>query len=416
MADGSPAAALLVSDALVAAVGGTGPAVLPLGPDDPSPGADLLAPVDDAVAVVVTTSGSSGDPKAVLLPAAALRASADATHERLGGPGRWLLALPAHHVAGVQVLLRAAAAGSPAAVMDLRAGFTPDAFAAAVAAADRDGPVRHVSLVPTQLRRILDDDGAGLAALQRFDAVLLGGAAAGTELLDRARAAGVGVVTTYGMSETCGGCVYDGRPLDGVTVALEKPDGGAGRIVLGGPVLAAGYRGSVTAEEAAAFTPAGFRTSDLGAWTDDGHLEVLGRADDVIVSGGENVVPVRVERALLAVDGVREACVVGVPDAEWGARVAAALVLEPGVVDAGSVDAGPVDAGSVRRAVAPGLGRATPRTVLVLDAIPLRGIGKPDRDAVRRLLADVPDPRPDGSTPDGSAPGDPAQRGGSDRT
>ena len=396
--DGSPAGALVLADALARAVDGSGPAVVPTGPGDPAPDPALLAPVDDAVAVVVTTSGSTGDPKAVLLPAAALRASAAATHQRLGGPGRWLLALPAHHVAGVQVLLRSGAAGAPAAVLDLRAGFRPDAFAAAVDAADAMGdPVRHVSLVPTQLRRLLDDAGAGLDALRRFDAVLVGGAAADAVLLDRARAAGVGVITTYGMSETCGGCVYDGRPLAGVTVTLEAPDGGAGRVVLGGPTLAAGYRGPVTAEEAAAFTPAGFRTSDLGTLAADGRLEVLGRADDVVVSGGENVVPARVERALLAVDGVREACVVGLPDPEWGASVVAAVVLEPGAPDPESV----------RRAVAPALGRATPRRVVALDAIPLRGIGKPDRAAVRGLLARG------GPLPAGSA--DARQRGGSDR-
>ena len=109
--DGSPGAAIALGDALAAAVEGTGPAVLPRGPDDPAPGATLTAPVDDAIAALVTTTGSTGAPKAVLLPAAALRASADATHRRLGGPGRWLLALPAHHVAGVQVLLRSARAG-----------------------------------------------------------------------------------------------------------------------------------------------------------------------------------------------------------------------------------------------------------------------------------------------------------------
>ncbi|WP_433801941.1 o-succinylbenzoate--CoA ligase [Actinomycetospora sp. CA-084318] len=368
--DGSAAAARALGERLVAAVSGHGPAILPTGPDDPPPPARLTAPVAPGVAAVVTTSGSTGVPKAVLLSGTALAASAVSTAARLGGEGRWLLALPAHHVAGVQVLLRSARAGVPAAVMDLREGFRPDAFAAAVRAADP--PVSRLSLVPTQLRRLLDDDGAGLDALRRFGAVLLGGAAAEAALLERARTAGVRVVTTYGMSETCGGCVYDGVPLDRVGVEIEDPDpSGAGRIVLGGATVADGYQGL----DDPAFLPGRrFRTSDLGRLRPDGRLTVLGRADDVIVTGGEKVPPVVVEQALLTVPGVREACVVGVPDAEWGARVVAVVTgtgLEPD---------------AVRGAVADRLGRAAPRAVRVLDELPLRGIGKPDRAAVRDLF------------------------------
>jgi len=361
--DGSPDAAARLGAAALAALEGDGPAVLPTGAGDPAPTADLLAPVDNGVAAVVTTTGSTGAPKAVLVPADALRASADATYARLGPPGRWLLALPAHHIAGLQVLLRSARAGAPAAVMDLRAGFRPEAFAEA---ATRSGAA-YTSLVPTQLLRLLDSGGPALDALRTFTAVLLGGAAADPAVLERARAAGVPLVTTYGMSETCGGCVYDGRPLDGVTVTLEED----GRIRLGGATVAAGYRGAVSEADRAAFTEDGFRTNDLGAWSADGRLEVLGRADDVIVTGGEKVAPATVERALLAQAGVREACVVGVPDPEWGSRVVAAVVGDD------------LDPDALRAAVAPGLGRAAPRSVAVLDALPLRGIGKPDRSAVR---------------------------------
>src|SRR4051794_16248119 len=349
-----------------AAVEGAGPAVLPTGPGDPTPAPELLAPVDDGIAAVVTTTGSTGVPKAVLLPAASLRASADATYARLGPPGRWLLALPAHHIAGLQVLLRSARAGALAAVMDLREGFRPAAFAEVAA---RSGAA-YTSLVPTQLLRVLDAGGPALEALRRFTAVLLGGAAADRSVLERARGAGVRLVTTYGMSETCGGCVYDGRPLDGVTVTLEED----GRIRLGGATLAAGYRGAVSDADRVAFTGDGFRTGDLGAWSPDGRLEVLGRADEVIMTGGEKVVPAVVERALLAQDGVREACAVGLPDPEWGARVVAAVVGDG------------LDPERLRAAVAPGLGHAAPRAVTVLDALPLRGIGKPDRATLRRLL------------------------------
>ncbi|MEJ2867567.1 o-succinylbenzoate--CoA ligase [Actinomycetospora sp. OC33-EN08] len=367
--DGSPAAARALGERLVAAVAGHGPAILPTGPDDPPPPAVLTSPVPPGVAAVVTTSGSTGTPKAVRLSGTALSASATSTAARLGGEGRWLLALPAHHVAGIQVLLRSARAGAPAAVMDLREGFRPDAFAAAVAEAYP--PVSRLSLVPTQLRRLLDDAGPGLDALRRFDAVLIGGAAAEAALLARARTAGVRVVTTYGMSETCGGCVYDGVPLDRVTVEIVDPDAtGAGRIVLGGATVAEGYQGPADP----AFLPGRrFATSDLGRLGDDGRLQVLGRADDVIVTGGEKVPPAVVEQALLDVPGVREACVVGVPDPEWGARVVAVV--------AGA----DLDPEEVRGQVAPRLGRAAPRAVRVLDAVPLRGIGKPDRAAVRAM-------------------------------
>ncbi len=377
--DGSAAAARALGSRLVAAAAGGGPAVLPTGPDDLPPRAELTGPVAPGVAAVVTTSGSTGLPKAVLLSGSALAASAAATATRLGGEGRWLLALPAHHVAGVQVLLRSARAGAPAAVMELRDGFRPDGFAAALAdaARDGDGPVSRTSLVPTQVRRLLDDAGAGLAALCALDAVLLGGAAADPGLLARAREAGVAVVTTYGMSETCGGCVYDGVPLDGVTVELAGADDGcgAGRVVLGGATVAEGYRGADDAAVADFLPGRRFRTSDLGRVAADGRLEILGRADDVIVTGGENVAPAAVERALLTVTGVREACVVGVPDETWGARVVAVVAGES------------LDPDAVRAAVAPVLGRAAPREVRVLDAVPVRGIGKPDRAGVRALFA-----------------------------
>ncbi|MFC5062049.1 o-succinylbenzoate--CoA ligase [Actinomycetospora atypica] len=370
--DGSAEAARALGSRLIAAAGGDGTAILPTGPDDPPPPASLTAPVAGGVAAVVTTSGSTGSPKAVLLSGTALAASAAATAARLGGEGRWLLALPAHHVAGIQVLLRSARAGSPAAVMDLRDGFRPDGFAATLRDARRDGgPVSRTSLVPTQLRRLLEDGGAGLDALRSLGAVLVGGAATEAALLARARAAGVRVVTTYGMSETCGGCVYDGVPLDRVSVDLE-PDG---RVVLSGATIAEGYRGAPDTD----FLPGRrFRTSDIGRIDADGRLEILGRADDVIVTGGEKVPPVLVERALLGVPGVREACAVGIPDDEWGARVVAV------VAGAG------LDAEDVRGRVAPGLGRAAPRAVRVVDEVPLRGIGKPDRAAVRALFVDAP--------------------------
>jgi len=385
--DGSPERVGELVDALAAALGG-GPAVLPL-----AVGARPRARQAPAgTAVVIATSGSTGEPKLVALSGAALRASARATEDRLGGPGRWLLALPAEHVAGIQVIVRALLAGAPPVVMDLRTGFRPDAFVTATAAL---GPGRrYTSLVPTQLRRILDAEGA-VAALRSYAAVLVGGAALDPATRERALAAGVRVVTTYGMSETAGGCVYDGVPLDGVTVDLDED----GRILLGGPTLASGYlradgdgaraRGGGAGSGAAgggtgvgsAFAGGRFRTGDLGRWR-HGRLEVLGRADDVIVTGGEKVAPAAVERVLAAQPGVRAACVVGVPDAEWGQVVAAAVVWE-----------GPTADPALQEAVRIALGRAAvPRLLVAVPELPLRGIGKPDRAAVARLVSAAADP------------------------
>jgi O-succinylbenzoic acid--CoA ligase len=363
--DGSTAAVKALAAALADALDG-GPAVLPLVGDAASPALDT-----DPGGVVVATSGSTGEPRLVALPVTALHASATATTARLGGPARWLLALPADHVAGVQVVVRALLAGAPPLVQDLRGSFRPDGFAAATARLGRGR--RCTSLVPTQLLRLLDAGGAGLAALRDYDAVLVGGAALDAGLRARAEAAGVRVVATYGMTETAGGCVYDGVPLDGVHVRLEPA---TGRIVIGGRTLASGYLGR-PAETAAAFAGGEFRTGDLGRWA-AGRLEVVGRADDMIVTGGENVVPAAVERVLAGQPGVRAACVVGLPDPEWGTVVAAAVVVDASVAP---------DPGNLRAAVRDVLGRAAvPRVLRAVDALPLRGIGKPDRGAVSRLL------------------------------
>jgi o-succinylbenzoate---CoA ligase len=376
--DGSPAGV----DGLVAALRDAltgGRAVLPLGPGEPG----VTGDPGERAAVVIATSGSTGAAKHVVLSASALKASARATADRLGGPARWLLALPAQHIAGVQVVVRALLGGAPPVVQDLSAGFRPDGFAAATRELGADR--RCTSLVPTQLGRLLDAGGAALDALRGYAAVLVGGAALAPQLHERALAEGVAVVTTYGMSETAGGCVYDGRPLHGVRVELEAD----GRIRLGGPTLADGYLGDPELT-AAAFVDGWFRTGDLGRLL-SGRLEVLGRADDVIVTGGENVAPAAVEGVLTAQDGVAAACVVGVPDAEWGQVVGAAVVPD----DAGK--SGPLDpalAVRLQAAVRAALGRAAvPRVLRAVPRIPLRGIGKPDRIATARLLADQAPPR-----------------------
>jgi O-succinylbenzoic acid--CoA ligase len=372
-------------------------------------------------ALVLRTSGSTGNPREVALSAAALRASAEATHERLGGPGSWLLVLPPTHVAGIQVITRSLVTGKGV-YPHTPDRFTPDGFAA-VATDFTDllahGPRAYVSLVPTQLHRLVTaadaGDAAGLDVLTRFDAVLVGGAVTPAPLLARARAAGVRVVTTYGMSETSGGCVYDGVPLAGVRVraatepepgpgaargsvpgAGAVPDAGTGVIELSGPMLAEGYVGDPDATAATFRTDTDgarwFRTSDLGR-LDDGRLTILGRADDVILTGGVNVAPAAVEDAitehLAALGRPGEVCVVGVPDAEWGQAVVAVVVGQAPsarvpVGAAGLADGGGELLAGLRAAVGQRLGTpAAPRRVYVTATLPARGPGKVDRRAVR---------------------------------
>ncbi|WP_447004598.1 o-succinylbenzoate--CoA ligase [Saccharothrix isguenensis] len=329
-------------------------------PDQPLP--PLQGWEADAV-LSVDTSGSTSEPKTVLLGAEALTTSAELTHARLGGPGTWLLALPTTHIAGIQVLVRSIVAGTEPGVMDLSTGFRASGFAAAARPLLAEPGRHYTALVPTQLARLVATDGPGLATIREFDAVLIGGAATPPTLLERSRQLGVRVVTTYGMSETAGGCVYDGLPLDGVHVRLVN-----GRIEISGPVLALGYRGGERFGE-------WFRTGDLGRIRPDGTLEVLGRADDVIISGGENIVPTRVERALTAQAGVREACVVGLADPEWGQVVAAAVVPD----DPGA----PPDADELCAAVGEAVGRfAMPKRLVFVSELPRRGPGKVDRRAV----------------------------------
>lgn len=429
------------------------------------------------VDMVLRTSGSTtGTGKLVGVSMDALVASARATHKRLGGPGIWVLALPAYHAAGVQVLVRAAVAGTHVFNAYKEGGFDPQHVAqvidaACVAAADCDAassfdddavsscaggvggeaegalaaddsgracPV-YTSLVPTQLRRALDDEQLR-GALARLDAVLIGGAAADAQLLEQAKAAGIRVVTTYGMSETCGGCVYDGQPLPGVSMDVDQA---TGAIWLSGPMLATGYLGdeertrrcfvsrpqagvgasgvggtasaaeSTEAGAVGAGTEAGatrpgaeagaggpgagsdagageparrwFITSDRGHIV-DGRLQVLGRLDDVIISGGIKVEPGPIE-ALLALNPlVSECAVVGLPDLQWG-QVVTAVVVPASMPGLGRVDEGAI-VSQIRVYLEQKLsGAQCPKQVLLADALPYKGIGKVDRRALAQSLA-----------------------------
>ena len=372
---------------LAAALDGSGPAILPLDGGLPRARvAELIAAfapdtvedsdgvttarsgpkmgVAESTAVIIGTSGSTGEPKGVELSAAALRHSARASLARAGArPGeRWLVCLPVSHVAGLQVLVRSLVGGTEPVV-------AATATAQAVADAADDG-CAHVSVVPTQLIRLLDSP-AGTAALARYRCVLVGGAAAGAGALDAARGAGIAVVTTYGMSETCGGCVYDGVPLDGVTVRAD----GEGRLRISGPVLMNRYYGRPDLT-GAALVNGEFVTSDLGRLEAGGLVVVRGRADDVINTGGHKVVPGEVAAALSGCPGIREVVVVGRPDPEWGERVTAVVVpADP---------ADPPGLELLRTHVRARLPRyACPSEVVLTEAIPVLPSGKPDLAALK---------------------------------
>ncbi len=375
-----------MTEALAAALDGTGPAILPLDPGlprarldallkalrpsvvetaegperyvAPPPGHTSAPGVSPDTALVIATSGSTGPPKGTELSAAALLASARASLRRVGaGPGeRWLCCLPPFHIAGVQVLVRSLVAGTTPVIV---ARLEPGALAA--------GGCAHVSVVPTQLRRLLDA-GEDLTAVRT---ILLGGAAPPPGLVDAARAAGGRVITTYGMSETCGGCVYNGMPLDDVQVDT----GPGGRIRIAGPVLFSGYRlrPDLTAQ---ARDGRWFVTSDIGSIGPSGELLVRGRADDVINTGGEKVVAVEVEAALATCAGVRDAVVVGRPDPEWGEVVTAVVVpLDPSQ---------PPRLADIRAHVRDRLpAYAAPAALLIVPEMPMLPSGKPDRGALR---------------------------------
>ncbi|THE08165.1 acyl-CoA synthetase [Microbacterium oleivorans] len=366
--------------ALRGAVLGAGPAVAlgaPEGvPDD----------VPAGTAVVVTTSGSTGYPKSVALSRSALTSSALATAERIGS-GSWLLALPATYVAGVQVMVRALVAGRDPAI--LSGSFTPQTFtaaASAMAASEAGHRIpTYTSLVPAQVQTLVDageSDAAVARALASFEAVLVGGQALPPALADRAAALGARIVRTYGSTETSGGCVYDGRPLEGVRLRIED-----GEVQIGGPMIADGYLED-PARTAEVFVrdqdgSRWYRTGDVGSF-DEGLLRVTGRRDNVIVSGGVNVSLDRVERVVRTVEGLTGAVVVPTTDERWGA--ASVVVLSrPALAGRSEADL----LAELRLAVKNEIGApARPRELLVLEEVPLTSSGKPDRALLRSLLAD----------------------------
>lgn len=348
-----------------------GPAIAPVA--GAAAARDLPRTVPDGTAVVLSTSGSTRAPKRTALPRSALLASGSATLRRLGGAGDWLLCLPAGFVAGFQVVSRAVVSGTRVTTLD---GGRFDAAAFVAAAGRMRTGRRYTALVPTQVKRLLADADAR-AALSGFDKVLVGGAP-----LDHHTAAQLRRVTdfvaTYGMTETGGGCVYGGVPLDGVRVRIVDEI-----VHVGGDTVASTYLGAPEEEQSRFYTDGvqrWYRTSDRGRWDDQHRLVPLGRTDDLINTGGLKISAGEVEQALLGVGWVDSAVVLGLPDHEWGELVGAHVVPRAGTFAPDRE----VLRDRVRRRLGPA---AVPKRIVFHDDVPLLPNSKIDRLAIRERLS-----------------------------
>ncbi|MBB5643479.1 AMP-binding protein [Cryobacterium roopkundense] len=339
--------------------------------------------VPRSVAVVIETSGSTDAPKRVMLSTDALLAGAAASSDALGGPGQWLLALPTHYIAGLQVLVRSIAAVTTPVVL---APGHFDAHAFRNLAETMTEPLRYTSLVPVQLARLCDaatDDLRTRAVLRRFTAILVGGQAMPSELQTRAEELDLRVVRTYGSSETAGGCVYNGVPIGNTRVRAV-----GGQLEISGAVLAEGYLGEPERTRQRFSEVHGvrwYRTGDLGTVDPlSGVVRVLGRADNVIISGGVKVSLDEVEAIVRAFPGLENAVVVAANDPEWG--------QVPVIVAAGSsatrVELVETSVETrIADAVSSVLGRAArPARFVIVPSIPLLTSGKPDRRAITAAL------------------------------
>lgn len=365
---------LIIPD-LQAAISGTC-TLLPL-PEKDRGTASLLrqsmkigTPISEAIALVLPTSGSTGTPKGAQLTPLNLVASADATHTVLGGAGAWLLAMPAHYIAGIQVLVRSLVAGLPPVTMDVSSGFNVAAFADAADLLARLYPAerRYCSLTPMQLAKCLETL-AGIEACRSFTTLLIGGGPTHPQLAESCRKLQISITTTYGSSETAGGCVYDGTPLPGVEVEIIS-----GRVVIGGDVVAAGYRNAPNDP----FQGGKFFTNDAGVFY-EGKLTITGRIDNLIDSGGLKLSPELLETQIQSCPGVDTAVVVGVPDPRLGQAICAAF---SGTTNPAAILEFLADADVPRWQL--------PKQLRRVDQLPLTHSGKIDRQAVLQLFNSRP--------------------------
>ncbi|MDH6532201.1 O-succinylbenzoic acid--CoA ligase [Aurantimicrobium minutum] len=339
-----------------------------------------ITEVPVGTALVIQTSGSTGTPKSVALSAAALRASAAQAHERLGGPGQWLLALPLTYIAGMSVLVRSIDADQGPVLMP---SGPFDARTFVKSAAELTAERRYTALVPVQLSRVIElaeEDPEATEVIRRFNGILIGGQALEADLRSRAHDLGFTVFETYGSSETAGGCVYNGVPLAGVEVEIDE----SGEILISGPQLATGY---LLDDQRTADTfqnkngKIWYHTGDAGV-LDNGVLTVLGRRDRVIISGGLKVDLDAVEASVRRISDCFGALVIHIPDSEWGVRPA---VVVPGEFSSEQQDA---LRGEVYDTIVAELGRvAAPKTVCFMSEIPRLSSGKPDLVALADYAA-----------------------------
>jgi o-succinylbenzoate---CoA ligase len=316
---------------------------------------ELPDTVEDEVALIVESSGSTGNPKQIKIGLSALKHSAEASIERLGGQGQWLLALPANFIAGANVLARSVLSDTQPVIMNTRVPFTTEAFVRG--ASLMDGPRRYTSVVPAQLSKLVADaetDAFVFSMLRKFDAILVGGQSPNWADVEHLRAKGINIIVSYGMTETCGGCIYDGVPLQDVTFSVQD-----GLISIAGPVLALGLGEK-------------FVTNDLGEVV-DGKLHVTGRADRVVISGGLKVSLERIEQVAADLPGVEGVAAVAI-DSKWGQSVGIVYVGSPEVSFQGLAE---------QISVA-----AKPAKVLRINQFPLTATGKIDLRECAKLLAD----------------------------
>ena len=320
-----------------------------------------LTQIPESAALLIETGGSTGEPKVVALSASALQRSSSLSNQALGASGtdQWSLSLPLNHIAGINQLLRS---------IDL--GNDPVAFDA-----------QFISIVPTQLYRAIELAGKALDELRGAKKVLIGGAAIPEQLIEQGKDVGIQLVTSYGMTEMSGGCIYDGKALPGVEVRIEE----SGRISLNGPMRALCYLNNERATNQS-FVGDWFVTSDHGFIDNKGLLHIAGRADDVIISGGEKISTQEVQRVVQQRYPNMEIYVIGIPDPEWGESLR--LVMAHKDLASNQSRASEFSLQEIRKFVGESLAKvAAPRSLLLLSEIPTKENGKVDLAALTTASA-----------------------------